>query len=74
VTAADIPGGIVRGPAPSRPSAARLYANALNPLAHAGDGLDAAIRVETGRRCFELTTAELAPTCALLTATTDRSF
>ena len=96
VTAADIPGGIVRGPAPlstvffliydpeaSAPSvrrlsageaAAGLYANALNPLAHAGDGLDAVIRVASGRRCFELTTTELAPTCALLTATTDRSF
>jgi hypothetical protein len=95
VTAADIPGGIIRGPVPlstvffltydpdapapsvrrlsSGEAAARLYANALNPLAHAGEGLDGAIRLATKSRCFELTTAELAPTCALLTATMERS-
>jgi len=53
-------------------AAARLYANALNPLAHAGEGLDGAIRIATASRCFELTTAELASTCALLTATMER--
>ena len=94
VTAADIPGGTIRGPAPlstvffltydpdalapsvrrltAGEAAARLYANALNPLAHAGEGLDGAIRIATASRCFELTTAELASTCALLTATMER--
>jgi hypothetical protein len=47
--------------------AARLYANALNPLAHGGDGLDGAIRIAAACPCFELVTAELAPTCALVT-------
>lgn len=96
VTTADIPGGIVRGPAPlstvffltydpdapapsvrrlsAGEAAVRLYASALNPLAHAGDGLDGAIRIATESRCFELTTAELAATCALLVATTERSY
>lgn len=96
VATADIPGGIVRGPArlstvfcltydPDAPApsvrrlsageaAVRLYANALNPLAHAGEGLDGAIRIATESRCFELTTAALAPTCALLAATMERSF
>jgi len=48
--------------------AARLYANALNPLAHAGEGMDAAIRIATARPCFELITSELGPTCALIKA------
>jgi hypothetical protein len=58
----------------SSEAAARLYANALNPLAHAGDGLDAAIRIATESRSFELTTAELAQTCALVSATLEQSF
>lgn len=50
-------------------AAARLYANTLNPLAHAADGLDAAIRITTAIACFELVTADLTATCTLLTAT-----
>jgi len=53
-------------------AAARLYANALNPLAHRGDGLDGALRITTTHPCFELTTADLTPTCALVTATLER--
>lgn len=48
-------------------AAARLYANALNPLSHGGDGLDAAISIATARPCFELITANLAATCSVLT-------
>lgn len=40
-------------------AAARLLANALNPLAHHGDGLDAAIHIAQQARCFELHVAEL---------------
>lgn len=40
-------------------AAARLLANALNPLAHHGDGLDAAIHVAQQARCFELHVADL---------------
>jgi hypothetical protein len=46
--------------------AARLYANTLNSLAHAGEGVDAAIRIAAARPCFELRTAELGATCALV--------
>lgn len=41
-------------------AAARLLANALNPLAHRGDGMDAAIHIAQQARCFELHVAELA--------------
>lgn len=46
---------------------ARLFANALNPLAHPGDGLDGAIGIATRSACFELVTADLPATCALVT-------
>jgi hypothetical protein len=46
--------------------AARLYANTLNPLAHAADGIDGAIRIAAARPCFELVTTDLEPTCALV--------
>jgi hypothetical protein len=40
-------------------AAARLYANALNQLAHAGDGLGAAIEIVNAARCYSLKRAEL---------------
>ena len=46
--------------------AARLYANALNPLAHDGEGLDGAVRITTARPCFALMTADLGPSCDLI--------
>jgi len=49
--------------------AARLYANTLNPLAHAGEGLDGAVWIARARPCFELMTAELGPSSELLLAT-----
>jgi hypothetical protein len=48
---------------------ARLYANALNALAHPEDGLDAAIRIARATACFELGAADMAATCALVEAT-----
>jgi hypothetical protein len=53
-------------------AATRLYANALNPLAHGGDGLDGAIRIATARPSFELITADLGATCSLVTTTLER--
>jgi hypothetical protein len=50
-------------------STARLYANTLNALAHPADGLDAAIRITTAASSFDLITADLTATCALVTAT-----
>jgi hypothetical protein len=47
-------------------AAARLFTNALNPLAHAGDGLDGAIEVVSRTRCFELLTSKLKPTCEII--------
>jgi hypothetical protein len=41
-------------------AAARLMANALNPLAHPGDGLDVAVRLSQEVPCFELDILDLA--------------
>jgi hypothetical protein len=64
-----------RGPAIERigtaQAGARLYANALNALAHPGDGLDAALAITARTACFQLSTADLAATCALVKATLD---
>lgn len=46
----------------------RLLANALNPLAHHADGLDAAIAIARQARCFELQVAGLVETCEMLRA------
>jgi hypothetical protein len=53
-------------------AAARLLANALNPLAHAGDGLDGAIKVSTSVASVKLFSADLMATCALVRATLKR--
>ena len=50
-------------------AAARLYVQALNPLAHPADGLDAALQVVRGVRCFGLEAADLDATCALVVRT-----
>ncbi|MET0502114.1 MAG: hypothetical protein ABW172_11395 [Candidatus Binatia bacterium] len=47
----------------------RLFMNALNPLAHAGNGLDGAIEIASKTRCFELLSSNLKPTCELVKAT-----
>jgi hypothetical protein len=41
----------------------------LNPLAHPADGLDAALQIVGGARCFGLETAALDATCALVVRT-----
>ncbi len=48
---------------------ARLLANALNPLAHAADGLDPAIAIAQRVRRFELRSGNLERTCALVAST-----
>jgi len=52
-------------------AAARLLANALNPLSHAADGLDAALAIASRAACFELRAGDLGPTCALVGASLD---
>jgi hypothetical protein len=47
----------------------RLFTNALNPLAHTGDGLDAAIKIVSRVRCFELLSSQLPETCELIKST-----
>lgn len=47
----------------------RLFANALNPLAHPGSGLDGSIKIATQSACFKLTTADLPSSCQLVRAT-----
>jgi hypothetical protein len=49
-------------------AAARLLANALNPLSHAADGLDAALAVAQCAPCFALRAADLRATCELVGA------
>ncbi|HZO41330.1 MAG TPA: hypothetical protein VFE97_19075 [Methylomirabilota bacterium] len=48
---------------------ARLYANALNPLAHAADGLDGAVRITAACPCYDLISADLSVTSALVAET-----
>lgn len=43
----------------SAEAAVRLYANALNALAHSGDGLDAAVRIVLNVPCYELDSTDL---------------
>ncbi len=47
-------------------AAARLYANALNQLAHANSGLDAAARIAESVPCYVLESADLRATCELV--------
>src|SRR5262249_35499090 len=48
---------------------ARLYANVLNALAHASDGLDGAVRITAAGRWYELVSADLPATSSLLAET-----
>src|SRR5262245_15643615 len=48
---------------------ARLYANVLNALAHASDGLDGAVRITAACPCYELVSADLPATSSLLAET-----
>jgi hypothetical protein len=50
-------------------SAARLFVHALNPLAHAEDGLAGAARIAQSIRSFHLTSGQLARTCELIANT-----
>ena len=47
-------------------AAARLYSNALNPLAHPGSGLDIAVEIAAKIPCWELTSSRLRETCELV--------
>jgi hypothetical protein len=47
-------------------AAARLFANALNALAHEGDGIDGAIEIARRSLCFELAIGDPFATCALV--------
>ena len=56
-------------PMSSAEAAARLLANALNPLSHSADGLDAALAIARGATRYELRAGDLRATCALVGAT-----
>lgn len=51
---------------PKPRAAAQLLAGALNPGAHSGNGLDAAIEIAERIVCHELITADLTETCAII--------
>ena len=52
-------------------AATRLFAQALNPLAHPGEGLDGALAIVSQRACFELCSADLTATCTLVKETVE---
>jgi hypothetical protein len=56
---------VCRSITPAR-AAARLMANALNPLAHDGDGLDVAVTISQTVPCFELESGDLHRACAAI--------
>ena len=62
----------IRAVSPAEASA-RLYAIALNALAHPNRGLDAVIRISETVPCFALSAAELSATCALICSTVERT-
>lgn len=47
-------------------AAARVYSNALNPMAHPGSGLDVAVNIATRVPCYELVSSQLPATCELI--------
>ena len=47
-------------------AAARIFANALNPLAHCGDGLDGAVQVAKSVPSFKFFVPSLNPTCRFI--------
>lgn len=50
-------------------AAARIYSNALNPLAHPGSGLDTAVDIAAKIPCYELVSSNLPATCELVLET-----
>jgi hypothetical protein len=52
---------------------ARLYANALNALAHANHGLDAVARIAESVPCFTVSSAGLPATCSLIRAALEQA-
>jgi hypothetical protein len=59
-------------PVSAAEAAATLLANALNPLAHRGDGLDPAVAVARSTPCFSLALGDVDATCHLLKRTIER--
>jgi len=66
--------GPVVHPISGAEAAARLFAHTLNPLAHLEDGLEGAIEITKRSTNFELVTADLPETCALVRATLERFY
>jgi hypothetical protein len=62
----------VVAPVSKAEAAARLFANALNPLAHRADGLEGAIMLATKVSAVRLLSADLTATCATVQATLNR--
>ena len=50
-------------------AATRLFANALNPLAHPGEGLDGVLEIAARCSSFELVTNDLTQTCGVVKQT-----
>ena len=63
----DLPAPAMHAIGPAE-AGARLYANALNALAHADHGLDAVARIAERVPCFSVSSAGLPATCRLIRA------
>lgn len=61
-------------PAGKAEATVQLLRNALNPLAHQSDGLDAAIRIVSNVHCFELLSSNLQLTCELIKSSFRNTF
>ncbi len=59
-------------PISSAEAGARLYVAALNALAHANRGLDAAVSIAERVPCFAVSTGDLAMTCGLIRSRIER--
>lgn len=53
-------------------ASARLYATALNALAHPNQGLEAVARIAQHVPCFELSSSDLSATCAMMRSAVDK--
>jgi hypothetical protein len=68
----ELPAPQVRAIGPAE-AGARIYANALNALAHDDHGLDAVGRIAEQVPCFSVSSAGLSSTCSLIRATFEQA-
>jgi hypothetical protein len=68
----DAAAGDMCRPMATAPAVAHMMANALNRLAHPGEGLEVALRLSRELPCFELDSTDLNAACAAVRAVLER--